>query len=168
MWLTVDIYIFIYMKGDYFKCSFKLGPIIRETHTSDSGKIIAIVLWNQVSVNNDKTNWNVSRDVHGIFLSLFYIGSYFCLLKLCAVLILRLKPYVYDFFSFFDVEVLYVFFSWNFFKFPSHTEIWPLFISNSSVSPFLSFSNTLTAYRPLCVLGPHISDCLHIVLNLSL
>lgn len=42
-----------------------------DTHTSDSGKIIAIVLWNQVSVNNDKTNWNVSRGVHGIFLAYF-------------------------------------------------------------------------------------------------
>lgn len=32
------------MKGDYFKCSFKLGPILRETHIHQTlVKIIAVV-----------------------------------------------------------------------------------------------------------------------------
>lgn len=73
MWLTVDIYIFICIyEGLLFQMLFQAWTNYKgDTHTSDSGKIIAIVLWNQVSVNNDKTNWNVSRGVHGIFLAYF-------------------------------------------------------------------------------------------------
>lgn len=132
-----------------------------DTHTSDSGKIIAIVLWNQVSVNNDKTNWNVSRGVHGIFFSLFCIGSYFCLLKLCAVLTLRLKSYVYNF-LFLMLKYLYVFFSWNFFDF-HHIQRYDLFLSAIQVCPLSSHSLTHWQHIACYVFWVHIYRIVYIL-----